>query len=162
MAGGGITFDLNISAYNKISVAGTVQIELQDGEARAYLTTDYTPNGGWQTLVFDLPNDWTHLSALLVAPHLVNTSENPLPTNDNENHRISWDNVRVYSNTETALLNILVSENAEIVSTQIYSITGSLVTSFDKNESWKNLPHGIYILQQTDAWGNKTNKKVVY
>jgi beta-fructofuranosidase len=31
----------------------------------------------------------------LVAPHNVNTGENPLPSNDNENHRMSWDNVSV-------------------------------------------------------------------
>jgi hypothetical protein len=94
-AGGGITLDLDISTYNKLSidinkrVEGEVQIELQDGEARAYLKLPYTPNGGWQTLVFDLPQGWMHLTALLVAPHNVNTSENPIDFDeDNERHRL--------------------------------------------------------------------------
>lgn len=39
-----------------------------------------------QTLVFDIPEGWTKLKSLLVAPHEVNTHDNPIPTNDNENH----------------------------------------------------------------------------
>lgn len=101
-AGGGITFEseLDISAYNKISIdinkiiPGTVRLELQCiGKDNAFLAKDYTPNGHWQTLVFDIPEGWTKLKSLLVAPHEVNTHDNPIPTNDNENHRMSWDNV---------------------------------------------------------------------
>ena len=40
-----------------------------------------------------IPEGWTKLKSLLVAPHEVNTHDNPIPTNDNENHRMSWDNV---------------------------------------------------------------------
>jgi hypothetical protein len=103
-AGGGLSLDLDISTYNKISVdinkrvEGNVQVELQDGEKRAYLNVLYTPaspEGGWQTLVFDIPEGWTHLTALLVAPHNVNTTNNPIDFSiDNERHRMSWDNVK--------------------------------------------------------------------
>jgi P2-related tail formation protein len=100
-AGGGLTLDLDILAYNKISVdihkrvEGEVQVELQDGDARAYLRQPYTPTGEWQTLVFDIPEGWTHLTALLVVPHHVNTTDYPIDFSvDNERHRMSWDNVK--------------------------------------------------------------------
>ncbi len=110
-AGGGITLDnLSISAYNKISidiskrVSGEVQVELQDGDARAYLKKNYESDGtgAWQTLTFDIPDGWSHLTALLVAPHNVNTTVNPINfEEDNERHRMSWDNVIAFYDNQS-------------------------------------------------------------
>jgi hypothetical protein len=148
-AGGGINLDLDISVYNKIAVdvlkqvEGTVQVELQNGDEKAHLQLPYTPTGNWQTLVFDIPEGWTHLTTLLVAPHLVNTTENPISDDDNENHRMSWDNVvAFYEETEIPtnlispsnknlqvysqnnLIRTIVDEPIEI---SIYNTTGSLI-----------------------------------
>lgn len=116
--GGSINLDLDISMYNKISVdiskrvSGNVQVELQDGETKAYLNVYYDANGSggygtgtWQTLVFDIPTGWTHLTALLIAPHNVATNgEGSSPINfvdDNERHRMSWDNVIAFNDNQS-------------------------------------------------------------
>lgn len=113
--GGGINLDLDISMYNKISVdiskrvSGNVQVELQDGETKAYLNVYYDANGSggygtgtWQTLTFDIPDGWSHLTALLVAPHNVNTTDNPINfEGDNERHRMSWDNVIAFYDNQS-------------------------------------------------------------
>lgn len=170
-AGGGITLDLDISAYNKISVdvlkkiSGTVQIELQDGDARAYLSKDYTPTGSWQTLVFDIPEDWTHLSTLLIALHLVNTTENPIPADDNENHRMSWDNVKVYYAGITTVLDVPASayqltqrENGISISVDqpsevaVYTVYGTLLTRLNVvSETDITLDKGLYLIRVNDA-----------
>jgi hypothetical protein len=165
-SGGGVTLNnLDISGYNKISidvnkmVDGTVQVELQNGEARAYLQLPYTAaivdgHGSWQTLVFDIPEDWTTLTALLVAPHLVNTTENPLP--DGEAHRFSWDNVKAYNDgTTTAMETASVFE--KIVDTKIYNLNGILLNTNDL----QTLPQGVYLLKQTDDKGYVRTQKVV-
>jgi hypothetical protein len=179
-AGGGITLDLDISAYYKISVdvskrvEGEVQVELQDGEVRAYLKVNYEADGTgeWQTLVFDLPEDWTHLTALLVAPHNVNTTDNPIDFTDNENHRMSWDNVTLYSgNAPTALsyvadnsfriftqdggIRIAVNNPAEV---KIYNLSGILLNRQPVvNEITIPLNSGIYFVKA----GSKTAKVAV-
>lgn len=113
--GGGINLNLDISMYNKISVdiskrvSGNVQVELQDGETKAYLNVYYDANGSggygtgtWQTLTFDIPDGWSHLTALLVAPHNVNTTDNPINfQGDNERHRMSWDNVIAFYDNQS-------------------------------------------------------------
>jgi hypothetical protein len=114
--GGGINLNLDISMYNKISVdiskrvSGNVQVELQDGETKkAYLNVYYDANGSggygtgtWQTLTFDIPDGWSHLTALLVAPHNVNTTDNPINfEGDNERHRMSWDNVIAFYDNQS-------------------------------------------------------------
>lgn len=114
--GGGINLNLDISMYNKISVdiskrvSGNVQVELQDGETKkAYLNVYYDANGSggygtgtWQTLTFDIPDGWSHLTALLVAPHNVNTTVNPINfEEDDERHRMSWDNVIAFNDNQS-------------------------------------------------------------
>jgi hypothetical protein len=170
--GGGITLDLNISAYNKISidvskrVSGEVQVELQDGDARAYLKLPYTPinAGEWQTLLFDLPDGWTPLTALLVAPHNVNTGENPINFDeDNERHRMSWDNVKVYYDNETTTIIPKAVANSFHIFTQndnirmavnepsqisIYSVSGALIFfQYVENEIIISQNKGIYIVK---------------
>lgn len=75
--------------YKQIS--GTVQLELQDGTNKVYLQKEYTTPGKWQKLVYDIPIGLGNITTLLVAPHLVNTTENPIP--DGEAHRMWWDEV---------------------------------------------------------------------
>ncbi|MDR2085958.1 MAG: T9SS type A sorting domain-containing protein [Dysgonamonadaceae bacterium] len=175
-AGGGITLDLDISAYNKISidiskrVSGNVQVELQDGETKAWCNAYFDANGSggygagtWQTLVIDIPEGWTHLTALLVAPHNVNTTENPIDfEEDNERHRMSWDNVTVYyENGQITRFNvtefsskIFAEKGAVRVMTEqptaiaILSVSGILM----KNETVASektfaLPAGIYFVK---------------
>jgi hypothetical protein len=161
---GGLNID--VAVYNKISVMiyklveGPVRLELQDGiSSNAFVIQDYTTAGEWQELVFDIPEGLGNITTLLVAPHFENHEENPIP--DGEAHRFFFDEVKAYFDVETALPDILAFGNVEIVSTQVYSIAGSLIASFDKNEAnFKNLPHGVYILKQTDAKGNQITKKI--
>jgi hypothetical protein len=166
VSGGLGGLDIDVSAYNRISVvvyklvAGPVRLELQDGvNPNVFISQDYTTPGEWQKLVFEIPAALGNIVTLLVAPHFENHEENPIA--DGEAHRFFWDEVKAYYETETAISSVVVS--AEIISTKIYSVTGALITSFDKNKTnLKNLPHGIYILQQTDAVGNKTSRKIGY
>lgn len=164
-AGGGITLDnLSISAYNKISidiskrVSGEVQVELQDGDARAYLKKNYESDGtgAWQTLVFDIPTGWTHLTALLVAPHNVNTTDNPINfEEDNERHRMSWDNVKLSYETTTSVSQL--NNELKIVSVQIYTLTGGFI---GENIDMNSLLKGIYVLKSIDERGNVSTKKL--
>lgn len=173
--GGGINLDLDISMYNKISVdiskrvSGNVQVELQDGETKkAWLNVYYDANGSggygtgtWQTLTFDIPDGWSHLTALLVAPHNVNTTENPINfVEDNERHRMSWDNVIAFNDTSTGISNPFSS--AEIIKTEIFSMTGTLLKTLDgaQNIPYTLMLKGMYILKQTDAEGNITSSKI--
>jgi hypothetical protein len=175
--GGGINLDLDISAYNKISVdiskrvSGNVQVELQNGDTKAFLNVYFDANGSggygagtWQTLTFDIPAEFTHLTALLVAPHNVNTGENPINFDeDNERHRMSWDNVKVYYDniTTTVLPNanadsfrisaqngsirIFVYEPKEV---EIYNISGILLNRQTVvNEITIALNSGIYFVK---------------
>ncbi len=129
-AGGGINLDLDITAYNTISVdiskrvSGNVQVELQNGETKAWLNVYYDANGSggygtgtWQTLTFSIPEGWTHLTALLIAPHNENTGENPINfTDDDERHRMSWDNVKAYHVDD-----LVVNEDTEIIDNKEYA-----------------------------------------
>lgn len=168
-AGGGIDLDLNISNYNKLSIdinkriAGEIQVELQDGEARAYLKADYTPDGKWQTFTFDLPEDWTHLSTLLVAPHLVNTQENAMPILDNEDHRMSWDNVVVFHDPSTESATIIMPEDRIIIQSVVYDINGVRIGEFGRDEdSFLNqLSQGIYLIRMIDTAGLTAVSKII-
>lgn len=101
--GGGIGgLNINVNTYNSVSVmvykqiSGTVQLELQDGTNKVYLQKEYTTPGKWQKLVYDIPIGLGNITTLLVAPHLVNTTENPIP--DGEAHRMWWDEVIAFYN----------------------------------------------------------------
>lgn len=168
-AGGGINLDLDITAYNTISVdiskrvSGNVQVELQNGETKAWLNVYYDANGSggygtgtWQTLTFSIPEGWTHLTALLIAPHNENTGENPINfTDDDERHRMSWDNVKAYYDNTTAITNVFDKSN--IIKSEIFSLNGVLL----KNMDLKNLIQGVYLVRKTDNKGNVLTVKTV-
>ncbi len=162
---GGLNID--IATSNRISVmvyklvAGPVRIELQDGINPNFTSIqDYTTTGEWQTLVFEIPANLGNITTLLLAPHFENHETNPIP--DGEAHRFFWDNVVAYKeNTNPTSVVFFDKKNKEIISTQVYTIAGALVESFEKeNVDLSKFPKGIYVLKQTDVDGNVTSKKI--
>lgn len=103
--GGGIGgLNIDVNTYNSISimvykqVVGKVQLELQDGTQKVYLQKEYTTPGKWQKLVYDIPIGLGNITTLLVAPHLENTNETPLP--EDESRRMWWDEVVAFHNPD--------------------------------------------------------------
>lgn len=162
-SGGGLGgLNINVSAYNKISVlvyknvAGTVRLELQDGGPNQFVTADYTTPGVWQKLEFAIPAGMGNITTLLIAPFI----DYDLSTIVGEQSRCFWDEVIAFNDTTTGISNPLSS--AEIIKTEIFSMTGTLLKTLDGAQ---NIPctlmlKGMYILKQTDAEGNITSSKI--
>lgn len=162
-SGGGLGgLNINVSAYNKISVlvyknvAGTVRLELQDGGPNQFVTADYTTPGVWQKLEFAIPAGMGNITTLLIAPFI----DYDLSTIVGEQSRCFWDEVIAFNDTTTGISNPFSS--AEIIKTEIFSMTGTLLKTLDgaQNIPYTLMLKGMYILKQTDAEGNITSSKI--
>lgn len=163
-SGGGISnLNIDVNTYNKISVlvyknvAGTVRLELQDGTTNYFTSANFTTPGAWQKLDFTIPAEITNtITTLLIAPFI----DYPLATIVGEQSRCFWDDVIAFNDTTTGLSNPLSS--AEIVKTEIYTITGKLLKTLNgsQNVPYSLMLQGLYVLKQTDAAGNITSSKI--
>jgi hypothetical protein len=103
-SGGGLSgLNINVSAYNKISVlvyknvAGTVRLELQDGGPNQFVTANYTTPGVWQKLEFAIPAGMGNITTLLIAPFI----DYNLSTIVGEQSRCFWDNVIAFNDNQS-------------------------------------------------------------
>lgn len=158
---GGLNIDVN--AYNTISmlvyknVAGTVRLELQDGDGennKFFVSADYNSPGTWQKLEFPFPSEMKNIKTLLIAPFI----DYDLSTIVGEQSRCFWDEVEATYKIR-ASENVLF-ENDEIVSSQIYSINGTFLGTFNEIEQRQQLPKGIYIIKSTRKNGRITVSKM--
>lgn len=162
-SGGGLGgLNIDVSAYNTISlliyknVTGTVRLELQDGTSNYFVSADYTTPGAWQKLEFVIPAGMGNITTLLIAPFI----NYDLSTIVGEQSRCFWDEVIAFNDTTTGISNPFSS--AEIIKTEIFSMTGTLLKTLDGSQ---NIPYtlmlkGMYILKQTDAEGNISSSKI--
>lgn len=162
-SGGGLSgLNINVSMYNKISVlvyknvAGTVRLELQDGGLNRFVSANYTTPGAWQKLEFAIPAGMGNITTLLIAPFI----DYDLSTIVGEQSRCFWDEVIAFNDTTTGISNPLSS--AEIIKTEIFSMTGTLLKTLDgaQNIPYTLMLKGMYILKQTDAEGNISSSKI--
>ncbi len=157
--------NIEVNTYDAISVmvfkriTGTVRLELQDGTQSYFVTANYTTPGLWQKLTFAIPAGTGNITTLLVAPHFEDYTLNPIP--DGESHRIWWDEVVAYKQA-TSGINAESAFVAEIVSTQVYSLTGDLLQNVSKGEAihWNALPKGVYLGKKVQNNGRTTYEKV--
>lgn len=165
-SGGGISnLNINVSTYNKISVlvyknvAGTVRLELQDGTANYFVSADYTTPGVWQKLEYTIPSQMGNITTLLIAPFI----DYNLSTIVGEQSRCFWDDVIAYNSTSTGVSNLLEGSEREIIKTEIYTLTGSRVLTFNAQHKipYSALSKGIYIVREEDNTGVKTSFKMV-
>ncbi len=167
-SGGGLGgLNINVNTYNAISVlvyknvAGTVRLELQDGVNNYFVSANYNTPSTWQKLEFDIPSEMGNIQTLLIAPFI--DYDLSTITNDGDVHqsRCFWDEVEAFYKIPTPVSEIK-NEN-RIISTQIYSITGSLLQTLDTNATiYKtSLPKGIYIIKSIDELNNEVTSKVV-
>ncbi len=165
-SGGGMSnLNIDVTTYNKISVlvyknvSGTVRLELQDGTTNYFTSANYTTPGAWQKLEFTIPTEMTNnITTLLIAPFI----DYDLLTIVGEQSRCFWDDVIAYSETSTGLEDV-VSQNAVPVRSEVYSISGALVKSFDARNESENLglSKGIYLLKQIYKDGNSSVSKII-
>lgn len=161
-SGGGLSgLDINVSVYKTISVlvyknvTGTVRLELQDGTKNYFVTADYTTPGAWQKLTFPIPSEMGNIKTLLIAPFI----DYNLSTIVGEQSRCFWDDVVAYgSTTETPD----VRAAKEVVKTEIYSITGKKLETFDGSHKmpYLSMLKGVYIVREIDTAGNVTCSKM--
>lgn len=167
--GGGIGgLNVDMSSYNTISVmvykqiSGMVRLEIQDAAGNKFCFASYTNPGKWQNLQFPIPNDFVGpLTALLVAPHFENYTENPIP--DGETHRMWWDEVVAFHNPSTSISNPYGDTKDEIVKTIIYAANGLQVGLFGKKEliPFKEMANGLYVVQEFDDLGRTYVSKIL-
>jgi hypothetical protein len=162
-SGGGLGgLNINVSTYNKISVlvfknvAGTVQLELQDGGSNKFVLANYTTPGAWQKLEFAIPAGMGNITTLLIAPFI----NHDLSTIVGEQSRCFWDEVVAFNDASTGISNTFSSDM--IVKTEIFTMTGTLLKTLNENQKvpYSLLFQGMYILKQTDAKGNVTSSKI--
>jgi len=111
--GAGISgLNVDVAAYNTISVMvyklieGKVRLELQDGTSNYFVLANYNTPGAWQKLTFKIPSGMGNIQTLLVAPHFENYQTNPIP--DGEAHRMWWDEIVAYYDTNTGIMMFLL------------------------------------------------------
>jgi hypothetical protein len=94
-----------------------------------------------------------------VAPHFEDYTINPIP--DGESHRMWWDEVVAYKQA-TSGIGEESSSLAEMMSTQVYSLSGHLLQNASKGESinWNAFPKGVYLVKKVDSAGKISNEKV--
>ena len=159
---GGLNID--VSAYNRISIqfynaviSSPVRLELQDGiHDSQFVLAEYTTPGEWQELTFDIPAEMGNITTLLIAPHFVAGGADARPYLTDEACRFFWDNVTAFKEAGASVEKV-VAGNAEIVSTQVYSVFGTFIGN---QIDTKTLPQGIYILKQMDSKGNTITRKI--
>lgn len=165
--GGGMGgLNVDVALYNTISVmiykqiAGKVRLELQDGTSNYFVEANYTTPNAWQKLEFAIPSAMGNITTLLVAPHFEDYTANPIP--DGEAHRMWWDEVVAFEKTTTSVKNFDDNADRNIVKTEIYSITGSLLKTYDsKIVSFHGLfAKGIYIVKETDDKNVSISRKI--
>ncbi len=165
-SGGGISnLNIDVTAYNKISVlvyknvSGTVRLELQDGTTNYFTSANYTTPGAWQKLEFSIPSEMTNnITTLLIAPFI----DYDLSTIVGEQSRCFWDDVIAFNDTTTDIKPITIDGTKTIVSTEIYTITGSLIETVQGNQKipYSKMTNGLYILRQKDSNGNITSSTI--
>ena len=158
--GGGISgLNVDVSLYNTISVmvykqiTGKVRLELQDGVGpNQFVTQEYTAAGVWQKLNFPIPAGMGNIKTLLVAPHFEDYTLNPIP--DGESHRMWWDEVIAFNDASTGVTDINAN-TVQIIRTELYTITGEFVKSFDKDASIIDyqLKPGLYLVKKINEKG---------
>ncbi|MFM2291376.1 MAG: hypothetical protein RIS29_1189 [Bacteroidota bacterium] len=161
-SGGGISgLNINVNVYKSISVlvyknvTGTVRLELQDGTKNYFVSANYTTPGAWQKLTYTIPTEMGNIKTLLIAPFI----DYNLSTIVGEQSRCFWDDV-VASGSTTGVSN--TTSNKEIVKTEIYSITGKLLETFNGSHKmdYLSMLKGMYILREVDTEGNITCSKI--
>ncbi len=167
-SGGGLGgLNIDVTTYNTISVlvyknvAGTVRLELQDGDGennKFFVSADYNTPGTWQKLEFPIPAEMGNIKTLLIAPFI----DYDLSSIVGEQSRCFWDDVEAFYKVPASINSLF--ENKEIVSSQIYSINGHLLQTIYGNENVMQLqlPKGFYIVKSTDINGNITTDKMLY
>ena len=162
-SGGGLGgLNINVSAYNKISVlvyknvAGTVRLELQDGGPNQFVTADYTTPGVWQKLEFAIPAGMGNITTLLIAPFI----DYNLSTIVGEQSRCYWDEVIAFKETTASVSNTFAM--SEVVKSEVFTVTGTLIKTFNKSQeiSYSDLAKGFYIIKQTNNAGKNNSFKV--
>lgn len=162
-SGGGLGgLNIDVSTYNKISllvyknVTGTVRLELQDGTANYLVSANYTTPGVWQKLEFSIPSQMGNITTVLIAPFI----DYNLSTIVGEQSRCFWDEVIALRDTTASVSNTFSS--AEIVKTEIFTMTGTLLKTLNGRQKVLNslLSQGMYILKQTDVEGNIACSKI--
>jgi len=162
--GAGISgLNVDVVAYNTISVMvyklieGKVRLELQDGTSNYFVEASYTTPGAWQKLIFKIPSGMGNIKTLLIAPHFENYQTNPIP--DGEAHRMWWDEIVAYYDTNSGINDVSSLSHNEYTTTEIYSTNGSLINRISGNFSVRdlNLPYGFYILKQKDVKNGVTS-----
>lgn len=161
-SGGGISgLNINVNVYKSISVlvyknvTGTVRLELQDGTKNYFVSANYTTPGAWQKLTYSIPSEMGNITTLLIAPFI----DYNLSTIVGEQSRCFWDDV-VASGSTTGVSN--TTSNKEIVKTEIYSITGKLLETFNGSHKmdYLSMLKGMYILREVDTEGYITCSKI--
>lgn len=161
-SGGGISgLNINVNVYKSISVlvyknvTGTVRLELQDGTKNYFVSANYTTPEAWQKLTYSIPSEMGNITTLLIAPFI----DYNLSTIVGEQSRCFWDDV-VASGSTTGVSN--TTSNKEIVKTEIYSITGKLLETFNGSHKmdYLSMLKGMYILREVDTEGYITCSKI--
>ena len=100
-----------------------------------------------------------NIKTLLVAPHFEDYTTNPIP--DGESHRMWWDEVIAFNNTSTGVTDVN-SNPANIIRTELYTITGDFVKSFDNDASITDyqLKQGLYLVKKIDEKGTIICSKI--
>ncbi|MEZ7865938.1 MAG: T9SS type A sorting domain-containing protein [Paludibacteraceae bacterium] len=162
-SGGGLGgLNINVSAYNKISVlvyknvVGTVRLELQDGGPNQFVTANYTTPGVWQKLEFAIPAGMGNITTLLIAPFI----DYNLSTIVGEQSRCFWDEVIAFKDTTANISNSFPM--SEVFKYEFFSITGILIKTFNNSQeiSYSDLAKGFYIIKQTNNAGKNNSFKV--
>lgn len=164
-SGGGLSnLNIDVSTYNKISVlvyknvSGTVRLELQDGTSNYFVSANYTTPGVWQKLEFSIPSQMGNIKTLLIAPFI----DYDLSTIVGEQSRCFWDEVVAFNNSTAGVSNIFSSAMSEVVKIEIFTLTGTLIKTFNKSQeiSYSDIAKGLYIIKQTDNVGKSNSFKV--
>jgi len=162
-SGGGLSgLNINVSDYNTISllvyknVTGTVRLELQDGTSNYFVTANYTTAGVWQKLDFPIPSQMGNITTLLIAPFI----DYDLSTIVGEQSRCFWDEVIAFNDTTTGVSSPFVS--AEIVKTEIFSLTGKLLLTLNGSQKlpYSSKLKGLFIIKKTDVEGKTNSTKI--
>lgn len=161
----------NLNEYKKISlmikkqVAGPVRLELQtrDESTKEFLVADYPAEAinKWTKLEFAIPDNALQgqpLSIILMSPHLTNTREDP-----NFTDQLIFVDEMYLSNEGGSSISVPVSNNARIILSNVYNLTGKKVCSFgaDTEIDLTGLSKGLYIVEQIDENGVANSRKVI-
>ena len=112
--------------------------------------TFYNTSGSWQPTEM---HGTLMIRPVVGMPYYIGVEENENPS----------ENIRIYPNPASNVLNINIPEETEIVSTSIFDLTGRKIfqCAFTKEISVADLRDGLYFISLTTAQGQVITQKIV-